>query len=431
MDASPLRIGIAGLGTVGGGVVKILQKHHNLLARRVGRPIEVACVCARDRNRHREVVLSAYEWRDDPLSMVQDESIDTVVELIGGESGIALDLVKGALEVGKSVVTANKAMLAIHGDMLADIADRRGGTLMYEASVAGGIPIIKTFREGLAANEIQNVCGILNGTSNYILTEMRNTGRDFEEVLKDAQTLGYAEADPAFDIDGIDAAHKLCLLSALAFGHKPDFERVTITGITNVTAHDITLAEELGYRIKLLAIARKINGHVAQFVGPCLVPATSAMAAVDGVFNAVLAEGDFVSTGLAIGLGAGEGPTASAVVSDLVDLARGCQLPVFGIPAKDLTRAQWLDSGALESHYYMHVVVLDHPGVLADISAILRDHHISVEAVLQRGRDPGNPVSIVMTTHSAVQREVQQACDKIAALGATVRRPCVMRIENV
>ena len=427
----PFRLGIAGLGTVGAGVVKIMQDHGELLAERAGRPIEIVSVSARSRNKDRGVDLSSYAWVDSPEALADGNNIDAVVEMIGGEDGPALALARKSLGKGLSVITANKAMLAHHGFELAALAENNGACLSYEAAVAGGIPIIKALREGFAGNEIQAVIGILNGTCNYILSEMRETGADFAAVLKDAQELGYAEADPVFDIEGIDAGHKLCLLSAIAFGTKPDFANLQIKGITQISATDIEKATELGYRIKLLGIARRVNGKVLQILEPCLVPSSSTLGAVEGVFNAVLVEGDFVSTGLSVGRGAGAGPTASAVVSDIIDLARGLKVPTFGIPANDLKNPSWIDIGETISSYYLRLNVLDKSGVIADVSAILRDHNISIESLIQHGRDPDQPVSVVMTTHETRHADIVDACKQIHESGVTLDEPCLMRIEEL
>ncbi len=429
MTTEPLRIAVVGLGTVGTGVVRLLQDHAGLIAGRGGRAIEIVAVSARDGGKKRGIDLTRYRWVDDPILLVQDRSIDAIVELVGGSGGVAGDLVRAALKAGKPVVTANKALLALHGFELAQLAESTGTPLLYEAAVAGGIPIIKTLREGLAGNEIRSVYGILNGTCNYILTEMRETGRNFADVLKAAQALGYAEADPAFDIEGTDAAHKLSILSALAFGHRPDFAQVRVTGITGIEASDILFAGELGYRIKLLGIAKRIDGKVVQRVEPCLVPAGSTMGAVDGVFNAVFVDSDFADRSLSMGRGAGERPTASSVVADLIDLARGRSQPVFGVAAAALTKAEKADEGAVIGAYYMRMTAIDRSGVLADISAILRDLKISVESVLQRGRDPGNPVSIVMTTHPVSHAAMTQAVGTLGKLDCMVEPPSVLRIE--
>lgn len=428
---SPFRIGIAGLGTVGTGVVKMVQQHGDMLAARAGRPIEITGVSARDRSKDRGVDLSSYDWADNAEELANSNSIDCVVELIGGSDGLALTLVKRSLEKGKHVVSANKALLAHHGSELAGLADDNEVSLAYEAAVAGGIPIIKALREGYAGNDIQAVFGILNGTSNFILTEMRETGRDFGDVLKEAQDLGYAEADPSFDIDGDDAGHKLALLAAIAFGTKPDFKSLQMTGIRDITAVDIAFATELGYRIKLLGIARKQGDKVMQSVEPCLVPAGSKIGGVEGVFNAVQVEGDYVDQGLLVGRGAGEGPTASSVMSDIIDLARGTSIPTFGIPANDLKDPAWIDLGETVSGYYLRLDVLDQPGVIAEISAILRDHNVSIESFIQHGRSADQPVPLVMTTHEARQSDITEACSNIKTLKCVTGEPLMMRIENL
>lgn len=426
----PYRIAIAGLGTVGAGVVKLLQAHGDLIARRAGRKIEIVAVSARDKGRKRDVELGAYEWVDDPVKLA-DLSVDAVVELIGGADGAARTLVERALMGRRAVVTANKALLAVHGAELAGLSEQHETPLLFEAAVAGGIPAIKSMREGFGGNRIDAVYGILNGTCNYILTTMRETGRPFADVLGEAQALGYAEADPSFDIDGVDASHKLCILSALAFGVQPSLADIAVKGIRGVTAEDIAGAAELGYRIKLLGIARRgANGRIAQSVEPCMVPVGSPMAAVDGVYNAVFVEGDFVGTGLSVGRGAGAGPTASAVVADIIDLARGHgNVPVFGMKMHDLAPASWAEAGDVHAGYYMRLVVKDEPGVLAAVAAIMRDHDISIESVLQRGRDPGKPVAIVMVSHPASRAQVDAALACVAALPAAVDAPHIIRIE--
>ncbi len=427
--SQPLRIAIAGLGTVGAGVVRLLLHHHDLIATRAGRPIEIVAVSARDRSRQRDIDISSCEWVDDPVQLVG--RADVIVELMGGAEGVARRLVETALKAGKPVVTANKALLAEHGLALASLSDLHKAPLMYEAAVAGGIPIVKALREGFAGNDIQAVYGILNGTCNYILTEMRETGRDFADVLREAQEKGYAEANPSFDVDGIDAAHKISILAALAFGVRPAFDQVIIQGIRHISAADIVHATELGYHIKLLGIARRnADGRILQSMEPCLVPRDSPIGAVDGVLNAVFVEGDFVRKSLLVGRGAGAGPTASAVLSDLVDLARGGHIPVYGIPAAQLQEMHPGAASDIHAHYYIHLSVLDKPGILADIAAIVRDHHISVEAVMQRSRNPDQPVSIVMTTHACRQSDVSAACDKITRLALMVEKPTVMRIES-
>lgn len=426
----PFRIGIAGLGTVGGAVVKLLGDNGVLIADRAGRPIEIAAVSARSKSKKRGVNISAYPWVSNPAALAAYPGLDAVVELIGGDDGPALALVSQSLKAGRSVVTANKALLAHKGYELAAAAEKSGAALMYEAAVAGGIPIIKTLREGLAGNRVDVVYGILNGTCNYILTTMRETGRAFKDVLKEAQEKGYAEADPSFDIDGVDAAHKLCILSALAFGLKPDLKAMKIEGIRTITAQDIAYAQEFGYRIKLLGTSRCIKKKIFQSVEPCLVPAGSSIGSVEGVFNAVHVDGDFAGAGLSVGRGAGGGPTASAVVADIIDLARGHKINPFGIPAARLKKASFAGTDEVSSRFYMRLEVVDKPGVLADVSAVMRDHNLSIEAVMQRGRDPGKPVSIVLTTHTVRQSDMDKAAAVLAKLKTVIEKPCRMRIEQ-
>ncbi|WP_035708795.1 homoserine dehydrogenase [Niveispirillum irakense] len=429
-DAKPLRIGIAGLGTVGGGVLKLLSSHGELLAKRCGRAVQVTAVSARDRTRDRGVDLSSVRWYDNAADLAVDDNVDVVVELIGGSDGIAKHTVEAALAAGKHVVTANKALLAHHGSALADAAETAGLTLAFEAAVAGGIPAIKGLREGLAGNDIREIHGILNGTCNYILTEMRTTGRDFADVLADAQRLGYAEADPSFDVDGVDAAHKLAVLTAVAFGTHVDFKSVHVEGIRHVSAVDIDYAQELGYRIRLLGIARRTETGIEQRVHPCMVPINSPIGATDGVFNAVVADGDFVDKVVLVGRGAGAGPTASAVVADLIDIARGHSTPTFGLPAADLAPLVPSPISGRQGRYYVRLMVVDRPGVIADIAATLRDHDVSMEAFLQRGRAPGEAVPVVLTTHDTDEAAMQQALDQIMALDAVLEPPRMIRIED-
>lgn len=434
-DASsplPLRLGIAGLGTVGVGVLQVLAAHGELLTRRAGRPLQVTAVSARDRGRDRGVDLDGFAWEESAVALAARADVDVVVELIGGSDGIAKDTVEAALAAGKPVVTANKALLAVHGAALARQAAEAGVPLAYEAAVAGGIPVIKGLREGLAANRMTRVYGILNGTCNYILTEMTQTGRAFEEVLAEAQALGYAEADPATDVDGWDAAHKLALLASLAFGTAVDFQGIHVEGIRSITAEDIAFATELGFKIKLLGVAVDHGRDgVEQRVEPCLVPLDSPIAAIDGVFNAVIADGDFVDRVMLVGRGAGAGPTASAVVADLVDIAAGRQAPMLGVPADSLTPSRTMTVAQRVGSYYARMPVYDRPGVVADIAAILRDHRISIEALLQRGRDPDAEVALVMTTHDTSEADMLAAMSAIAALESLVRPPMVLRIERV
>ena len=430
-EQAPLRLGIAGLGTVGVGVVKIIQVHGDLLARRAGRPVKIMAVSARDANKDRGVDLSGYAWVDNALALAGRADIDVIVELIGGSDGTAKELVERSLATGKHVVTANKALLAHHGAALAQLAEENNVALTYEAAVAGGVPIIKAMREGFAGNAIHAVYGILNGTCNYMLTAMRETGRDFDVILKEAQEAGYAEADPSFDIDGIDAGHKLALLSAIAFGVRLDFENLKIEGIRKTTADDIAAADELGYRIKLLGIAKRLNGQVMQVLEPCLVPRSNPLGMVEDVYNAVYVDCDAAQTSLLTGKGAGEGPTASAVMADIVDLARGHVIPAFGVPAQALEVANWMPIDDIRGMYYLRLQVLDKPGVLADVSAILRDYGVSVEAIIQRCRDPHQPVPLVLTTHEVRHGDMQAACTAFGKLETVVDEPCLMRIETL
>ena len=425
----PLRLGIAGLGTVGGGVVRMVQQHGDLLATRCSRPIRITAVSARDKSRDRSLDLGAFTWHDDPVDLACSEEIDVLVELIGGNEGPAKLAVEAAIANGKDVVTANKALVAHHGTALAQMAEARGVALNYEAAVAGGIPIVKAMREGLAGNSFSRVYGILNGTCNYILSAMRDSGRDFSDVLDEAQALGYAEADSAFDVDGVDAAHKLAILTSLAFGCPVNLDAVHIEGIRQVSAVDIEFATELGYRIKLLAIARLTAHGVEQRVHPCMVAEGTSIAHVDGVFNAVVAEGDFIDRVLFEGRGAGEGPTASAVLGDLVDIGRNIRLPAFSVPAEAL---QALQPAPMDSHvgpYYVRLSVLDRPGVIADISAILRDEHISIGSMLQHGRDPGEAVTVVLITHENEEAAMGRAMALIGGLEAVLEEPKIIRIE--
>ena len=429
--SDPLRIGVAGLGTVGAGVLRLLAVQGDLLERRCGRRLEVVAVSARDKDKDRGVPLGAVRWLDDPMALASDGGVDVVVELIGGSDGIAKSLCEAAIANGKHVVTANKALLAHHGTALALAAEGAGVTLGFEASVAGGIPIVKTLREGLAGNGISRVYGILNGTCNYILSAMRDSGRDFDDILAETQELGYSEADPSLDIDGVDTAHKVALLASLAFGCQVDFASIHTEGIRHVTPMDIRFAEELGYRIKLLGLASVTDGELEQRVHPCMVPGSSPIATVEGALNAVVAEGDFIDTLMQEGPGSGAGPTASAVLSDLVDIARGNSVPTFSVPAGELVKIPARPMDRHRGAYYIRLMVLDRPGVFADVAAVLRDHDVSMEAVLQRARDPGEAVPVVMVLHETQEREMVRALDEIGALEAVIEPPRMIRIESL
>jgi homoserine dehydrogenase len=425
----PLSVALAGLGTVGGGVMTLLRDNADIVAARAGRPVAVTAVSARDRSRDRGFSLAGLHWYDNPIAFAADPAVDVIVELIGGSEGPARALAEAAIAAGKPLVTANKALLAVHGAALARAAEERGVALAFEAAVAGGIPVIKALREGLAGNRISAVAGILNGTCNYILTQMRERGREFAEVLADAQKLGYAEADPSFDIDGIDAAHKLAILVALAFGRPVAFDQVHVEGIRGISAMDIAFAAALGYRIKLLGIGRQIPAGIETRVHPCLVPDTAPIARVDGVFNAVVAEGDFVGRLMLEGRGAGAGPTASAVVSDLIDIARNRVTPVWGAAAAALSSAPSVPMSSHVGAYYLRLMVVDRPGVIADVTAVLRDHGVSLESMLQRGRSPGEAVPVVLVTHETEESAMTAALARIKALAAVMEEPALIRIE--
>jgi homoserine dehydrogenase len=425
MGAS-LKIAIAGLGTVGGGVVKALTAQRSELTARAGRELTLMGVSARDPGKARGFQVKNFVA--DPLALASSDA-DVVVELIGGEEGVARKLVETALANGKHVVTANKALLAKHGKELAELAERKNLQLKFEAAVAGGIPIVKTLRESLVAYDVTAVKGILNGTCNYILTEMEASGADFAAVLKEAQALGYAEADPTLDVGGGDTAHKLALLSGLAFGVAPDLSSMTVEGIQHITPADIHFASEFGFRIKLLGVARRTASGVDQKVHPAMVRARSPLANVDGAANGVLVDAGQAGPFFFSGRGAGEAPTASAVIADLVEVARGSHTPVFGRPAAALTVLEPMASDAALTPWYLRFEVLDLPGVLAEIAGHLSQAGVSIESMIQRGRDHGAPVAIVMITHETAQSAVERALKAIAASDKVRARPCMIPME--
>jgi homoserine dehydrogenase len=377
------------------------------------------------------VALDGVGWWDDAAAMAREAPADVVLELIGGAEGVAHDVVAAAIAGGRHVVTANKALLAETGADLMAAVDRQGGVLAYEAAVAGGIPIVKGLREGLAANRIHRVCGILNGTCNFILSEMAATGRDFATVLAEAQALGYAEADPSTDIDGLDAAHKLVLLAELAFNGAIPFSAVHVEGIRGIAALDHGYASELGYRVKLLGIADRREDAVLLRVHPALVPASHPIAAVDGVLNAVLAHGRPIGELMMVGRGAGAGPTASAVIADLLDIARGLHAPPLGMPVNRLSHLAGAPMGSRHGAYYLRLQVVDRPGVIAELAHVLGDCGIGLESFLQRGRSQsvGGAVPVVMTTYETAERSLRQALSRIAAMPAVLEPPHVIRIE--
>ena len=425
----PLKVGLAGLGNVGAGVAKVLTGDTRTLAWRAGREIAVSAISARDKKRDRGVDLSAIDFEADPLAMAKRSDVDVVVELIGGEEGAARALVETALAQGKHVVTANKALLARHGASLAALAERHNAALKFEAAICGGIPIVKALREGLIAYDIAAVRGILNGTCNFILTQMEATLRPFAEVLTEAQRLGYAEADPTLDIGGGDTAHKLTLLTSLAFGTVPDLDGVTITGIEKVSPADIAFAGEFGYRLKLLGVARTTPNGIEQRVHPAMVPIQTPLADVEASFNAVAVDAGAAGPFFFEGRGAGMGPTTSAVIADLVDVARGAFGPAFGRPAKELIRGKRIPADARMSAFYLRFQVLDVPGVMAEISRHLANEQVSIESMIQRGRSPGEPVAIVMITHETSQVAVTRALKAIAGSDKVFETPCMIPME--
>ena len=427
--AEPLKIALAGLGTVGVGVIRLIEANAALIARRAGRPLQVTVVSARDRSKPRGVDLSQYAWEDDMVILGERADVDVVVEMVGGADGPALALAKTTIEAGKGLVTANKAMIAHHGLELAAKAEDKHVALKFEAAVAGGIPVIKALREGTAANQIERVYGILNGTCNYILTVMEDTGRDFADVLTEAQAKGYAEADPAFDVEGTDAAHKLSILAAIAFGAKVDFAHVETSGITRLRAADIAQAEALGYVIRLIGMADTAAGGLFQRVQPHLVHCDHPLAHVDGATNAVVAEGNFSGRLLFQGAGAGDGPTASAVVADLIDIARGEVGAAFSVPVSELEELAPAATGHRLGRAYLRFMVADRPGVLAEITAALRDAGVSIESLIQKGRagDSGK-VMVAMVTHEGPESAVSEAVRLLDGSASLSEPPLVLHI---
>jgi homoserine dehydrogenase len=429
----PLNIALAGLGTVGTGVVRLIETNAELIARRAGRPIRIAAVSARDRTKDRGVDLSPYVWEDDPAALASRSDVDVVVELVGGSDGPALTLARGAIGQGKGLVTANKAMIAHHGLELAAAAEKAGVALKFEAAVAGGIPVIKGLSEGAAANAIERVYGILNGTCNYILSTMEDTGADFGDVLADAQRLGYAEADPTFDIEGVDAAHKLAILAAIAFGVRLRFDAVETMGVSRVKAADIEQAHALGYVIRLIGTAEidRSEGDMRlyQRVRPHLVPVGHPLAHVDGPTNAVVAEGNFMGRLLFQGAGAGDGPTASAVVADIIDIARGEKGAAFSMPAGELEAMEPASTGHRVGRSYIRFTVPDRPGVLAEITAAMRDANVSIESLIQKGDpDDDGEVIIAMVTHEVPESAVNAALHILEGSDSLTVQPLVMQI---
>jgi homoserine dehydrogenase len=427
--STPLRLGIAGLGTVGVGVVKIVQRHAALLETRTGRRVTISAVSARTRDKDRGVQLGDYAWEDDPVALAVRDDVDVFVELMGGSDGPAKAATEAAIRAGKHVVTANKAMLAIHGQELAETAENKGVSLRFEAAVAGGIPVIKALTEGLAGNEISRVMGVMNGTCNYILTRMQDAGLDYQTVFAEADALGYLEADPTLDVGGIDAGHKLAILAAIAFGTRVDFSGLHIEGIERITIEDIEQAADMGYRIKLLGVAQKTGRGLEARMTPCLVPDISPLGQLKGGTNMVVLEGDSVDQIVLRGPGAGEGPTASAVMADVMDIARGNTVPVFGIPADQLAAPEPAAASA-PAAFYLRMSLIDKPGVLAKIATVLGDAGVSIDRMRQYGHtDPHAPVLIV--THKTARDALDRAIEAMEGTGVLASHPVAIRIEDV
>jgi homoserine dehydrogenase len=428
----PLKLGIAGLGTVGAGLLQLIAKHGAGLGETLDRRIEVVAVCARNRDKVRAVNTGSAVWFDDAVALASDPSIDCFVELIGGDEGPARAAVEAALKARKHVVTANKALLAKHGMQLAKLAEANGVALNFEAAVAGGIPVIKTLREALAANEVKRVYGILNGTCNYILTKMQDEHLAFDDVLKDAQAKGYAESDPTFDIGGFDAAHKLALLTSLAFGTELSTHQIHVEGIQSINAADIEAAANLGYRIKLLGVAERTPTGIEARVHPAFVPEDATIAQVSSVTNCVAIEGDFSGSVLLVGPGAGSKPTASAVASDIIDVARGFVLPPFLRPVAQLKPFKRADLSGHYGSYYVRLSVLDRPGAMASIAKRMGDRGVSLESIVQK--KPGtadSAASVVLITHETTEESIRKALDAIEADGKVAARPQMIRIEEL
>jgi homoserine dehydrogenase len=439
--SKPLRLGVAGLGTVGSSVLRLLHGNETPASMRAGRPIVVTAVSARDRTRDRGVDLSQITFYADPLDLARDPDVDVVVELIGGASGPAEDLVRTALENGKPVVTANKALLAKHGVEFARLAEARGVPLAFEAAVAGGIPVIKTLKESLAGNRISRVYGILNGTCNYILTRMERESLAFEECLAEAQALGYAEADPTFDVEGYDTAHKLSILASLAFGTEIDADAIYVEGISSITLADIAAADELGYRIKLLGIARRTETGIEARVHPTMIPKSSAVARTDGVLNAVALDGDAVGEIVLVGPGAGGNATASSVIADVVEIARGHVVPAFGRPTAQLEPYVRAEIQTHTGGYYVRLSVFDRPGALAAIATRMAEQGISLESIVQRRRAPRSeaptssvpidPQPLVLITYATRETQIRAALSAIEQDGHIASTPKLIRIEDL
>jgi homoserine dehydrogenase len=438
--ASPLKIGIAGLGTVGASVVRLIERQRDALATRCGRPIEVVAVSARSRSKKRDIGRKSLRWVANPITLATDPEIDVFVELIGGEGDPAKAAISAALAAKKSVVTANKALLARHGVALATMAEKNQVALNFEAAVGGAIPIVKTLREGLTGNSLARIYGILNGTCNYILTRMEQEKLAFADCLKEAQRLGYAEADPTFDIGGFDTAHKLAILTSLAFGTEVDAEAVHVEGIESISLEDLKAADELGYRVKLLGVAQRTSAGIEQRVHPTMVRKGTVIAGIDGVTNAIAIDADTMELTL-MGPGAGGAATSASVVAVLTDLAAGRRAPSFGRPVTGLTKAQRAPIQRHEGGYYIRLAAVDRPGTAATIARRMADENISLESIVQRGRDRkphggedprsiDTPASVALITYATSEDAVRRALSAIEHDGVIAEQPHMIRIEK-
>ncbi|MBK9081941.1 MAG: homoserine dehydrogenase [Rhizobiales bacterium] len=430
--SQPLRVGVAGLGTVGASAIRMIERQSAALAARTGRSVVVTAISSRDRAKDRGFDASSMTWFDNAVDLAGSDRIDLFVELIGGADGIARDSVTRALAAGKAVVTANKALLAKHGMTLARLAEEKRAALAFEASVAGGIPIVKTLREGLAGNSIRRVSGILNGTCNYILSRMEQEKLSFAECLADAQRLGYAEADPTFDIGGFDTAHKLAILTSLAFGTAIDAEAIHVEGIETISLADLAAADELGFRVKLLGVAERGGNGVEARVHPTMVPKTSAIAQVMGVTNAVTVDADAVGQLTLVGPGAGGEATASAVVADISDIAKGVRSAPFGLPTAALAQVARIPVQRHEGGYYIRLDVADRPGAMAAIATRMAERQISLESIVQKASHSagGGRVPVILITHATTETAVREALDKVVADGFVSGKPQLIRIER-
>ena len=429
MDMKPLNIAVAGLGTVGTGILKILEKNADILKKRLGRPLQVKAVCARDKTKTRDVNLHGIDWVENTLALTERNDIDIIVEVIGGSDNPSRLLIERALTSGKHVVTANKALLAEHGHSLALIAEENNMALRFEAAVAGGIPIIKALTEGLSSNCVNRIAGVMNGTCNFILTRMETTGESYEKIFKEAQDLGFVEANPKLDVGGIDAAQKLAILSSISFQNQIDFNSIEIEGIESISLFDIENAKAMGYRIKLIGMSQLTDDGLYQEVQPCLVPQSSALSQLEGGSNMVIIDSDFIGRTSFSGPGAGGGPTASAIVSDIVDIGNGKIAPVFGIKAKYLKKIEKGTKG-ISRCYYLRLSLVDKPGALAKVAAVLGENKISIDRMRQKAHD-GDEVPLLIVTHQTTPRNVKKALSEIDNLEVCLKPTVIIKIEEI